>query len=290
MGGVGVSAVAHVLPRELRAHDGSDEITVWCPCCVERTVPGRNGCCMWCDTPLTDEAIDRNGAPTIVEPGLVIAPGPDGFYHPTTDLPPLPAPRSPKVAKRRVGRTTSVEAPARETPSGTQRNAKVCQLRVPRRRKRNGNRHRRAYSDEQILARIRLWAEVVGSPPSKADWNPAKVKGRLATARGHVERHLRRIALYEMGDFPSETLIRSRFGSMNAALVQAGYEPRSAGRQPTTGQGIGKPKIGRRALEEYIEAVQANLDGDQVALKASLYQLAMSAFWWADGMAGEEVA
>jgi hypothetical protein len=121
-------------------------------------------------------------------------------------------------------------------------------------------------------------------------WVIEQVRERAATARGHIERHTRLLALYEMGDFPAETTVRTRFGSMNSALVRAGFEPRDAGRQPTTRKGIGKPKIGRDALAEYIADVQAHLDGDQVELKARLYTLAMSAFWFADRLAGEETA
>lgn len=36
-------AAPYLVPRALRANDGSDEITVWCPCCVERTVLGLFG-------------------------------------------------------------------------------------------------------------------------------------------------------------------------------------------------------------------------------------------------------
>jgi hypothetical protein len=51
-----MSAEIYIAPRSERAHQGSDELTVWCPRCAERTIPGRGGCCMWCDEPLTDVA------------------------------------------------------------------------------------------------------------------------------------------------------------------------------------------------------------------------------------------
>lgn len=256
------------LPREARAQQGSDEITTWCPCCLEKTIPLRDGTCAFCDTPLTEEAIACAG-----ETSSRTKVGTNGD---------------------KAGLRATIERAERPNRRSTPPHVQAPNAdRIPRRRTRR-QRHKPGhapYSDEQILARIRLWADIVGSPPSKADWTPAKVKRRLATAQGHIERHIRRVALYELGDFPSDVTVRSRFGSMNSAIMQAGiegFEPRSAGRQPTTGTGVGKPKIGRNALEEYIQDVQAHLDGDQVELKARLYALAMSAFWWADRMPGEE--
>lgn len=240
------------LERDDRAHQGSDEITVWCSCCLEKTIPLRNGCCAFCDTPLTDEAKERDSLATVDE-----------------------------LALRRTQARADRTAVARDTPA---------RVRIPRRRirRQRGKPGQRGYTDEQIIGRIQLWERLTGSPPAKADWSPSKLKRRAATVRGHIERHMKLLALYEMGDFPAEATVRARFGSMNAALVRAGFEPRAAGRQPTTGQGIGRPQIGRDALERYIAAVQTNLDGDQTELKASLYELAMSAFWWADRLGGKE--
>jgi hypothetical protein len=164
-------------------------------------------------------------------------------------------------------------------------------VRVPRRRDRR-HKHGRPYTDEQILARIKLWAELLGSPPTKADWNVARLKQLEATARGTIERHLRRIALYQLGDFPSETTVRDRFGSMNAAIVMAGYEPRPTGRPPTSnpynGRDYKHPGIGRSALTEHFEAVQGLLDEDRARLKAALYDLSLSALFWADKIAVED--
>jgi hypothetical protein len=47
---------AVVLPRDLRAHQGNEEITTWCPKCEERVVPLSSGACGWCDTDLSAEA------------------------------------------------------------------------------------------------------------------------------------------------------------------------------------------------------------------------------------------
>lgn len=239
-----------LLDREERANQGSDELTVWCPCCLERTVPSRSGICLFCDTPLTAEAIEREreSQPVVI----------------------------------------ASKSPANEPPAGIPAVFPEKTPRIPRRRDRR-HLHGRPYSDEQILGRIKLWAHVVGSPPSKADWTPAKLRRAAATARGVVERHLTRVALYEMGDFPSETTVRDRFGSMNSALVQAGFEPRPTGRPPVSGKGTGlRPKIGRPALAEYMEKVSELLDGDQAQLKHALYDLSLSALYLADRIAVPE--
>ena len=44
------------LPRELRANQGSDEVTAWCPTCEERAVPMRDGTCAFCQTPIGEQS------------------------------------------------------------------------------------------------------------------------------------------------------------------------------------------------------------------------------------------
>jgi hypothetical protein len=218
-----------LLPRGERPQ-GSEDLTTWCPTCLERVVEMSNGTCGWCDMPL-------NGS----EHELRIAP---------EDAPAL-APRHGTTGDRR--RARRVDTPVVQQATVT---------RLPRRRERRRNR----YSDEQIIARIRLWAKLTGSPPSKADWTPSKLRRFAARAKGEVERHLRQVALYEVGDFPSETTVRERFGSLNDALVLAGFEPRAAGRpaKPENEGAAGsrpRAKVGPAALcDYYSETVAARED------------------------------
>jgi hypothetical protein len=233
-------APIEVLEREARAHQGSDEITKWCPTCLERVVPMRNGSCGWCDAPLAgDEAPPPDQRPSV----LVQDPA-----HPSP-------------------------APAREQKP-----------RVPRRVSRDGqrrdrrHRHGKPFTDEQIIGRIQLWAQIVGRPPAKADWNPSRLRLYAKRARDIIDKHLRAIALYELGDFPSETTVRARFGSLNAALELAGFEPRPTGRQPVSDIPQRKPHVGAIALRGYVRDVErAREQDDPWALKQALYDLAMSA-------------
>lgn len=240
---------AVVLPLPFRAHQGSEQITEWCPTCLERVVPMRDGTCGWCDAPL--EAQDLVQAGEAAAQGLVTA---------------------------RVG-----------TPKESNGDKDVPAPRIPRRRDRR-HRHGRPYTDEQIIARIRLWAELTGEPPTKAAWTTAKLRKYAANARKIVEKHLRTVALYELGDFPSETTVRDRFGSMNGALVAAGFEPRSAGRpnRPENDPPIPKPKVGGAALCAYYSTtVEERLsDGGGPGLKKALYDLALSAILEADRIRG----
>jgi hypothetical protein len=165
-------------------------------------------------------------------------------------------------------------------------------VRVPRRRDRR-HRHGKPYSDEQIIARIMLWAKLTGDAPTKADWTPAKLRSRAAAAREEIERKLRLIALYELGDFPSETTVRDRFGSMNAALALAGFEPRPPGRPPrpdneACARKVRKPKVGQDALASYFKRTEKLREkwGDGQALKGALYELALSAIAEADRIQG----
>lgn len=275
-----------VLDREERANQGSEDLTIWCPCCLERTIPSRSGICLFCDTPLTEEAIEREPSSKLTSK---FANSVSKFGNSGT------ADRADKVDRARASRAEAARVKfdsegARKliTASNYGKPKPEPTPRIPRRRDRR-HKHGKPYSDEQILARIKLWAQVVGSPPSKADWTPSKLKSAAATARGVVERHLTRVALYELGDFPSETTVRERFGSMNSALVQAGFEPRPTGRQPTTGTNIGtRPKIGRAALRDYMNHVTELLDGDEAQLKRALYDLSLSALYLADRLSVPE--
>lgn len=147
--------------------------------------------------------------------------------------------------------------------------------------------HGSPYTDEDILARIRLWAKVTGRPPTKADWTPARLRDAASRAHNTVLKHVRTVALYESGDWPSETTVRERFGSMNGALIQAGFPPRETGRQPKSERPFRKPPTGERALEDLYEAVRgARAAGVKPGLKAALYDLATSAIIEADRIPG----
>lgn len=254
-----------VLPREQRPDPRTDEITEWCPTCLERVVAMRNGSCGWCDTPL----LDAEGEPLTVQPAG------------TSVL--VPAPPEPNGTAQELDRAVVSEFANTETPAPE---------RVPRRRDRR-HRHGKAYTDEQIIARIQLWARLTGGPPAKADWTVAKLRSRATAARESIEAKLRLIALYELGDFPSETTVRDRFGSLNAALVLAGFEPRGTGRPPrpeneACARTVAKPKVGRSHLARYHKRTVELRDewGDGPALKAALYELALSAIAEADRIPG----
>jgi hypothetical protein len=165
--------------------------------------------------------------------------------------------------------------------------------RLPRRRDRR-HHHGKRYSDQQIIARIQLWAKLTGRPPSKADWTPAKLRRLAAKAKDVIEQYVRIVALYEAGDFPSETTVRERFGSLNDALVLAGYEPRATGRpakpeNEEAAAGRPRPKTGETALGNYFRSAQLAREEGGPALKLALYDLALSAIREADRIAGVEI-
>jgi hypothetical protein len=143
--------------------------------------------------------------------------------------------------------------------------------------------HGEPYTDALILARIRQWARITGAPPTKSDWNPARLRQFARRATVHAEKHLRKVALFELGDWPSESTVRERFGSLNAALVAAGFQPRAAGRPAASVTSVGRPRTGADALRGYFRTVMdARGSGDPSVLKTALYVLAMSAIREAD--------
>jgi hypothetical protein len=72
-------------------------------------------------------------------------------------------------------------------------------------------RSRPALTSYEILAAIRAWAGETGRPPSSTDWN----------APHGQESKWRR----ERDGWPSGRLVSARFGSWEAAIIAAGFEP-----------------------------------------------------------------
>ena len=72
-------------------------------------------------------------------------------------------------------------------------------------------RSRPAWTRHEILAAIRAWAHETGRPPSSTDWN---------APRGQESKWRR-----ERARWPGGRLVSARFGSWDAAIVAAGFEP-----------------------------------------------------------------
>lgn len=158
---------------------------------------------------------------------------------------------------------------------------------MPERRERRHN-HGTPYTDEELLDRVRLWKKLTGSPPSKGDWSPGQLRRRIAKAVLRVQALKERLAIYESGDFPNETTVRDRFGSLNSALVQAGFEARSVGREPNVRLpgNRPKPKVGVRHLRLYWGRVQECRQPavSREELRDALYDLGLAAIAEADAM------
>lgn len=73
------------------------------------------------------------------------------------------------------------------------------------------------WSRESIVAAIQRWAGLYGEPPGEADWTP-----------GHpsAKRRPWRTERYRSGHYPNSSTIDNYFGSWNAAIEAAGFEPR----------------------------------------------------------------
>jgi hypothetical protein len=80
----------------------------------------------------------------------------------------------------------------------------------------------REVSRRYVLESINEWGERFGVPPAASDWNPA-----MARERGFHDRTER----YEKTGrpWPTVALAQAIFGSWNAAIEAAGWEPRPAG-------------------------------------------------------------
>lgn len=81
------------------------------------------------------------------------------------------------------------------------------------------SRVRREWNRGEIIAAILYWNIKYGRPPSAADWNVAERRGN----------HEARLARFYDGWWPHVNTVRHHFGSWNAAIKAAGFEPLSVG-------------------------------------------------------------
>lgn len=90
------------------------------------------------------------------------------------------------------------------------------------------NRLRHDDAVGRVLAAIQKWADEHGGiPPNAADWNVAQ-----ARALGHYDR----VSEFEHGDWPATTEVRRLFGSWNAGIEAAGFEPTLIGHYGRAGE------------------------------------------------------
>jgi hypothetical protein len=80
----------------------------------------------------------------------------------------------------------------------------------------------KVWTREAIVAAIREWVVEFGEPPATYDWNPYGARHTM-----HDEARARRFE-DAAGRWPSVTAAFDRFGSWQAAIAAAGYEPRPA--------------------------------------------------------------
>lgn len=85
----------------------------------------------------------------------------------------------------------------------------------------HGGRNRR-WTPELVVAAIRDWAEEYGEPPAVPDWLPSQALRMNDPGRA------RRFWDAD-GRWPHHTIVFRVFGSWNAGIRAAGYEPRAVG-------------------------------------------------------------
>lgn len=78
---------------------------------------------------------------------------------------------------------------------------------------------RRTYPREALLEAIRRWVVAHGEPPTTADWEPSR-----ARKMGHGWRAER----FAQGSWPTMRMVRTEFGTLSAAVQEAGFAARPA--------------------------------------------------------------
>jgi hypothetical protein len=136
-------------------------------------------------------------------------------------------------------------------------------------------------SADSVLEAIAAWVERYGETPGMADWDPSR-----ARRAGQMWRVTR---FYE-GDWPSVATVRRHFGSLNAAVREAGFDPRPQGQRATPLRSPGEPAPpvdgSASTVVLRIRAVsQAQRAADPAALVYALRDLSSACLNWADRLA-----
>lgn len=155
-----------------------------------------------------------------------------------------------------------------------------------------GNRFQRAWTPESVTDAIHAWAEEYGKPPTSTEWEIGKPGKYAAAALAKARSWHEKAARFDAGTYPSNDTVRRLFGSFNAALHQAGFEPRPPGRTPRdltdrqmmqlrarrNGDGAGPSQLAVQVRG----VLAAQAAKDQMALRSALYDLAAVAMAWCD--------
>ena len=140
------------------------------------------------------------------------------------------------------------------------------------------------WDPEQIIACVRLWALIVGRPPTRQDWHPTRRNASMEKLVARARAFTRMQWLYRNGDWPGVETVTNHFGSLNAALMIAGFEPRGPGRERGTSyQPRPALEVGPDVIAERQAGVErARDEGDSGGLKLALYELGIAAMTEAD--------
>jgi hypothetical protein len=134
---------------------------------------------------------------------------------------------------------------------------------------------------EDVLDAIRRWSERYGEPPTLADWEPSRARARDQEWR---------IDRFAEGDWPTTRVVRYHFGTLNAAVREAGYTPRPRGhrarRLPVDREPVRAVDVTASTVVLRIRAVgEARREADRAALIYALRDLSPACLNWADRLA-----
>ena len=76
------------------------------------------------------------------------------------------------------------------------------------------------WTRRRVIAAIQDWADLYGEPPAVPDWNPNRAR------QTGDEQRAQRFEAGRPGRWPWFTQVVQRFGSWNAGIAMAGFEPR----------------------------------------------------------------
>lgn len=82
---------------------------------------------------------------------------------------------------------------------------------------------RKVWTADAVVAAIQTWAELHGEPPAMTTWSPS-----MARSIGKPELAQAEYMQGKAGEWPSPQAVIRAFGTWNAAIAAAGFDPRPA--------------------------------------------------------------
>jgi hypothetical protein len=134
-------------------------------------------------------------------------------------------------------------------------------------------KRRQRWSSEEIKQKIQEWVSLYGEIPAATDWHPGDCRRSAAISLARAQRWNDRARRFSEGEYPWPMTVQKMFGSWNAAIKAAGFEPRREAMPP-----IKTRRSMPSALKEIAKVVNNAMSAkSEIALQQAMMEIAQIA-------------